>query len=184
MGKQEIREKTILKMADLAKNRAQEKKRQETIIIEKLLQTKEWQMASSIGLTISQRIEFSTDELLLTALDQGKKVYVPKTMPKKQLVFLPYLSVNQELIKSDYGLLEPSYDRSLENNELDLVIVPGVGFNLDDMQRIGFGGGYYDRFIAKYQPETVSLCLDVQNVTTESWSSNQFDIKIDRMITI
>lgn len=73
MGKQEIREKTILKMADLAKNRAQEKKRQETIIIEKLLQTKEWQMASSIGLTISQRIEFSTDELLLTALDQGKR---------------------------------------------------------------------------------------------------------------
>ncbi|MCZ2490718.1 5-formyltetrahydrofolate cyclo-ligase [Dellaglioa carnosa] len=184
MSKQEIREKTILKMADLAKNKSLEKKRQELVIIDKLLRSEEWKMASSVGLTISQSIEFSTNELLLTALEQKKRVYVPKTMPEKQLAFLPYLSAEQELIKSSYGLLEPSYDMALENNELDLVIVPGVGFNLNNNQRIGFGGGYYDRFIAKHQPTTVSLCLDVQNVTSEQWLDNQFDIKINKILTV
>lgn len=184
MNKKEIRKMIINKMVDLAKNKVLEKRNQEKAIIDKVLQSEEWQSADSIGLTISQSIEFSTNELLLAALSQGKRVYVPKTMPEKQLSFLPYLSIEQVLIKSDYGILEPEYNVALEKNNLDLVIVPGVGFNLENNQRIGFGGGYYDRYIAKYQPKTISLCLDVQNVTSEKWTSNQFDIKIDKIITV
>ncbi|MHC9532896.1 5-formyltetrahydrofolate cyclo-ligase [Dellaglioa sp. L3N] len=184
MDKQAIRQVIIQKMTDLSKNKVLEKEAQEAIIIDKVLQSADWQSAHSIGVTLSQPIEFKTTQLLAAALSQGKKVYVPKTMPEKQLAFLPYLSSEQVLIKSDYGILEPEYNAALENNELDLVIVPGVGFNLKNHQRIGFGGGYYDRFIAKYQPKTVALCLDVQNITSEEWDIDPFDIKIDKIITV
>ncbi|MBC8931851.1 5-formyltetrahydrofolate cyclo-ligase, partial [Escherichia coli] len=63
------------------------------------------------------------------------------------------------LIKSKFGILEPNeLAETVDKKVIDLLIVPGVAFNKDHY-RIGFGGGFYDRFLTDFQGHTVSLYL-------------------------
>lgn len=152
------------------------------LILDRLLQIPAWQQAQTIATTVSSPIEFPTDSLIKAALNAGKRVYLPKTMPHRKMAFLPYQS-DEQLIKSSYGLLEPAYDADLVNQNVDLVIVPGVAFALDSHYRVGFGGGYYDRFLANYQGRTVALVPKVMEFKTAVWPIKDHDIRIDTLIT-
>ena len=65
-----------------------------------------------------------------------------------------------------FGLLEPieSKTKKVEPKEIDLMIVPGLGFDKDGF-RLGVGGGYYDRFLQNYNGNTLSLAFQEQMVT-------------------
>ena len=69
------------------------------------------------------------------------------------------------------------------NNHLDLVIVPGLAFALDSHVRLGFGGGYYDRFLAKYNPKTVSLVNSQMQFQHAEWPVENTDIPVQTLIT-
>src|SRR5699024_7389164 len=105
-----------------------------------------------------------------------------KCFPKeKRLVFYKFTSYD-ELEIVYYNLKEP---RPLKTNEMDkdhidLIIVPGLVYDQEGY-RIGFGGGYYDRFLANYANETVSLAGQIQMVTNVP--SESFDIPVNHIIT-
>src|SRR5699024_7963953 len=141
-----------------------------------------WERASAIGITASQKIEWDTKIIIETAWSQNKKVYVPKCYPeKKQLIFYELDSFNQ--LENGYAnILEPNPNVTFSANkeQIELLLVPGVLFDRRGY-RIGFGGGYYDRFLQDFPNKTVSLASEYQ--MAESLPNSPFDIPIQQILT-
>lgn len=152
-------------------------------LLQKLMATTEWQNAKSIATTVSSPIEVPTPIIVEAARKEGKKVYLPKTMPHRQMAFLPFVS-REDLITSKFGIPEPAYDETLVNQEPDLVIVPGLAFAEDSNYRVGFGGGYYDRFLAQYSGSTVALVPSAMHFATADWEIEDYDVKIQKLILV
>lgn len=178
LNKKEFRQKQIKKI---------ERKKDQTtiesgILLERLLTSSLWQNAQSIGVTVSGPNEVNTKPIIKAAIMMGKKVYLPKTMPEKQMVFLPYTG-KEELIVSDFGIPEPEYNALKIATDIDLMIVPGIAFALDSGYRVGFGGGYYDRFLANFTGEQVALVPSAMRFDNPIWETEDTDIQIKNLIT-
>ncbi|MCY9375517.1 5-formyltetrahydrofolate cyclo-ligase [Bacillus sp. T17B1] len=123
----------------------------------------EWQNASTIAVTISRGLEIPTRPVIEQAWEEGKQVCIPKCDPgTKNMQFRTYQTDDQ--LETVYaGLLEPMIEKTkaMKPSQIELIIVPGVCFDTDGF-RIGFGGGYYDRFLSDYKGKTVSLLLECQ----------------------
>ncbi|WP_276734442.1 5-formyltetrahydrofolate cyclo-ligase [Bacillus sp. (in: firmicutes)] len=123
----------------------------------------EWQNASTIAVTISRGMEIPTRPVIEQAWGEGKQVCIPKCAPEtKNMQFRTYQTADQ--LETVYaGLLEPMIEKTKEvkPSQIDLMIVPGVCFDTDGF-RIGFGGGYYDRYLSDYKGKTASLLLECQ----------------------
>lgn len=152
-------------------------------LLKKLQETPEWKNAETIATTVSSLIEVPTTPIIEAAQAEGKQVYLPKTMPHRQMAFLPFTN-SDDLVRSDYGILEPVYNEDLVNQTPDLVIVPGLAFAEDSNYRVGFGGGYYDRFLAEYPGKTVALVPSAMHFDTADWEVEDYDIKIQRLICV
>lgn len=152
-------------------------------LLKKLQETPEWKNAKTIATTVSAPFEVPTTPIIEAAQAEGKQVYLPKTMPHRQMAFLPFTS-SEDLVRSDFGIPEPVYDENLVNQEPDLVIVPGLAFAEDSNYRVGFGGGYYDRFLAKYSGKTVALVPSTMHFESADWEIKEHDIKIQRLILV
>jgi len=141
-----------------------------------------FQNARHIGLTISKSPEVDTLQIIRTAWAEGKKVSVPKCLPStKEMVFRQLDRFDQlETVYS--GLYEPieSETALTEGDEMDLVLVPGVAYAANGY-RIGFGGGYYDRYLLNYHGNTISLAMDCQ--LEDSIPAEAHDIPVQHLIT-
>ncbi len=115
---------------------------------------------------------------LLGLLSEGKNFYLPKVMAQDLLVCK--YQEGEHLIKSDFNIFEPCSD-PVEPDVLDLVIVPAL--MVDKMgYRLGYGGGFYDRFLAKY-PDVKTLCALPKELCIETLPHENFDIPIDIIIS-
>lgn len=137
--------------------------------------------AKSIGITYSGALEVETSLIIQAAWRKGKRVYLSKTLPNRQMAFIEH-TAKDELVLSSFGVPEPRYEERRVNNEVDLMIVPGIGFATDSHYRIGFGGGYYDRFLAHYPGQTVALVPTAMQFATAEWQIEPFDIPIQELI--
>ena len=103
--------------------------------------------------------EPETEELVRTLAAQGKRVGLPRMLPERGMevrLFQP----RRALIQAAFGLWEPAPDFPLvERESIDLTLVPAVCYDRQGY-RLGFGGGYYDRWLAGYAGRTVGLCRD------------------------
>lgn len=141
-----------------------------------------WKKAESIGVTMSQDIEWDTYPIINRAWREKKMISVPKATHKtRQMTFYAITSFDQ-LEEGYIGIQEPIEGKATEikKQEIDLLIVPGVAFTKAGY-RIGFGGGFYDRFLADYTGETVSL------IATEQLYNNlphdEYDQPVNYIIT-
>ncbi|KIL45993.1 5-formyltetrahydrofolate cyclo-ligase [Jeotgalibacillus campisalis] len=133
-------------------------------IHESLFRTNVWKQSQSIGVTISRTPEIDTYSIIKRAWLEGKKVSVPKCKPAdRSMIFYRIESFN-DVEPSFYGLLEPveTLNRT-KSSEIDLMIVPGLAYTKTGY-RLGYGGGYYDRYLPNYGGVTLSLCFDEQLV--------------------
>ena len=180
--KKEIRKK-ILELKD---------KLPEEIIREKsdsifnhLNKTEFYNKANNVMLYVSFGTEVMTKPIIDDLLSKGKRVFIPVTVPKtKALIVSELKNYDDDLVVGHFGVMEPKEEalRPVEPNILDLVIVPGVAFDLKGY-RIGYGGGYYDRFIPRLSDKatTVSLAFDIQLIDTVPVS--EYDIAVEYIIT-
>ncbi|MBS4173539.1 5-formyltetrahydrofolate cyclo-ligase [Bacillus sp. FJAT-49736] len=132
-------------------------------IAKNLYQLPIWKEAGTIALTISRPPEVDTWQIIRNGWLQGKKIVVPKCFPEtKQMSFKQITSFTQ-LEQVYFGLFEPIENEMPISNpqEIDLMIVPGVAFDKHGY-RIGFGGGYYDRYLQHFKGNTISLAFSVQ----------------------
>ncbi|RYD35712.1 MAG: 5-formyltetrahydrofolate cyclo-ligase [Verrucomicrobiaceae bacterium] len=114
----------------------------------------------------------------------GRRFLFPLTHDDRSLTWHETRSVD-ELSPGRLGIPEPDPIASpaVDPEEIDLVIVPGLGFTLQG-GRLGFGGGYYDRFLAKTGPAvaTVGVCLSCQVVPPETIPMEPHDISLLRVV--
>lgn len=125
-----------------------------------LLELPAFQEAKTLATYLSFDHEVSTAGLIQAALQLGKRVCVPRTYPQGRMEFVEYdLDI---LEKTRFGLLEPNEKGKLvDQSEIDLIHVPGLVFQSKGY-RIGYGGGYYDRFLADFAGKTVSTIYSIQ----------------------
>ncbi|GAA0443314.1 5-formyltetrahydrofolate cyclo-ligase [Lentibacillus halophilus] len=141
-----------------------------------------WKRADRIGITVSKGMEWDTNPIIEAAWQEGKTVAVPKCYPdERKLTFFDFHTYDQ-LETVYYNLLEPNPNKTDNVNKetIDLLIVPGLLFDQGGF-RIGFGGGYYDRFLADFPNRTLSLAADFQVV--EKLPSDSYDVPVDSLIT-
>ena len=163
--KQEIRQRILTLLRN---QKEEEREYKSSIICDKLLNLLEFQRAQTILFYSSLSEEVDTFEMIKQALKLGKKTGLPRIISgdgdfvPRQVEYL-----DQDLEIGPYGISQPkeSCSRTLEENELDLVIVPGIAFDRDN-HRLGRGKGYYDRFLKRISPDipTVGLAFDFQIV--------------------
>lgn len=85
-----------------------------------------------------------------------------------------------ELRKGRFGIQEPAVPVFAAADEVDLIIVPGVAFDLAG-GRVGRGGGFYDRLLPQYRAMRIGICFDFQCL--ENVPVDQHDVRIDRLVT-
>ena len=149
--KSELRKQVLQEMKAIPRT---QKVTMDLALTERLLQHPFYQEAKIIATYLSFPHEFQTHELIEQALKDGKKVLIPKTYPKGRMDFVVYDS--QQLVKTSFGLLEPQGDLEVvDASQIDLIHVPGLAFTMEGY-RIGYGGGYYDRYLKHFTGHTLS----------------------------
>ena len=155
--KAELRKQVLQEMKAIPR---QQKQFIDQTLTERLLQHPFYQEAKVIASYLSFPHEFQTQELIEQALKDGKKVLIPKTYPKGRMDFVVYDP--QQLVKTSFGLLEPQGDLEVvDASQIDLVHVPGLAFTTEGY-RIGYGGGYYDRYLKHFSGNTLSTVYPCQ----------------------
>lgn len=155
--KKTLRKETIAAMKRLpesVKTQADEQ------LTQRFLELPAFQEAKTLATYLSMGHEFSTASLIQAALQDGKRVCVPRTYPQGRMEFVEY---DPDILeKTRFGLLEPNEKGKLvDKAEIDLIHVPGLVFQSKGY-RIGYGGGYYDRYLADFAGKTVSTIYSIQ----------------------
>ncbi len=123
--------------------------------------------------------EVYTHEMIKEAL-KNKVVVVPKL---KNNSFLPYRidDFNELNFKNKYNILEPeNYNKKIDKNKIDLVVVPGIAFDKKG-HRIGYGKGYYDVFLSDMKSAKIGLAFNIQIV--DALPIEEHDVKLNKVVT-
>lgn len=174
MLKKEIRQSVLRQL------KAQDKERKAKLdraLLEQLLASPDYQKAKTLATYLAFDFEYDTQTLIEQAQKDGKVVLVPKTYPKGRMIFTEYKP--NELEMSKFGLLEPKSDQAFAKDKIDLIHVPGLAFNSQGY-RIGFGAGFYDRYLDDFQGSTMSTIYPCQEV---DFCSDPHDIPVRKVFT-
>lgn len=136
-----------------------------------------FQEAKNIFIYHSMPDEVNTVEFIKKWWGQ-KQFYLPVTS-KSEINFKKYIADTQ-LQRSAYGIYEPEGEIFTDYKKIDLIIVPGVAF--DRMQnRMGYGKGYYDRFLPKVKAPKLGVCFDFQLL--DRLPTGNDDVKMDYVVS-
>ena len=172
--KSELRKQVLHEMKAISQ---EQKQFIDQALTERLLQHPFYQEAKVIATYLSFPHEFQTQELIEQALKDGKKVLIPKTYPKGCMDFVVYNP--QQLVKTSFGLLEPQGDLEVvDASQIDLIHVPGLAFTTEGY-RIGYGGGYYDRYLEQFSGHTLSTVYPCQ---IQDFSPENHDIPVQEVL--
>lgn len=180
MSKADLRAIMKTKRNNLDEN---EKQMKDSKILEILICDISFALSRVIFAYVSFGNEAGTHSIINYALSQGKTVCVPKVINNTGVMCALKIDSLKSMCESNYGILEPQDDAvEIPKDEIDLVLVPGLAFDLEG-GRIGYGGGYYDRFLNGMRKDALKLGLAYDFQITDKIKTEQFDISIDGVIT-
>ena len=147
----------------------------------KIITSLEIYKTSNLILTyVSTSTEIDTFQIIEDALSSGKKVAIPHCSQKSSKMDFFYINSISGLITGYMGILEPDH---LAEKVLDfsksICIVPAYCFDLHG-NRLGYGKGYYDRFLKYYNGTSIGLCIS-SNLFDEL-PHNEFDVPVDIIV--
>ncbi|UCB44668.1 MAG: 5-formyltetrahydrofolate cyclo-ligase [Spirochaetota bacterium] len=161
---------------------------EEKIILDRLIERNlfEWpvfQKTKYFSCYISFRSEIDTNSIMEKAIDMGKTVVVPKiNTGTKKMNFYIINDTKNCLTEGAYGILEPLDScKEADYGKLDLIIAPGLAFTLRG-GRLGYGGGYYDRFLGSHS-NMHSCVLTYDCLILDSLPVKENDIPVDYLIS-
>lgn len=151
-----------------------------------VVQSHEFNAANFVACYLPMKDEVDTARVILRAWCANKRVYAPVAEPDGVMIFRE-LMPDTRLEKNAFGLWEPKGSSSISCRQLDLIITPLVAFD-PNCNRIGMGGGYFDRSFAflKHRrqwlrPKLMGVAFDCQEV--KKIEVNPWDIRLYSVIT-
>ena len=167
-------------MSEIARQQASEK------IAANVFRASWFARAQLIACYLSTNSEVDTSSIILRAWRMKKRIFAPVTRKNGRMHFQE-VTPDTSLIRNRYGLFEPADGEIMESRRLHIVLAPLVAFD-GQHNRIGMGGGYYDRSFAflknrtsLLQPKLIGLAFDCQRV--EEIVANPWDIRLYGIIT-
>lgn len=156
------------------------------LIADRLFSLNEYAAADTVMIYMSYGSEVETDAIFERALADNKRVAVPRC-EDGCIMNAYFINSVSQLESGSYGISEPSEKLiaqgvivPADKNGIDLIIVPALGFDKYGY-RIGYGKGYYDRFLSGYNGATVGLCFSECILSRVSY--DMYDRKIDIVLT-
>ena len=180
LEKQRLREERLAVREALSE---QERAVLDDRITQKLLATSEYAEETTVLTYVSVSSEVSTRMFIECALRDGKTVAVPRCLPGHCLEFVAIASLEQ-LVPAPFNLLEPSKDLSaLTESQMSntICIVPALLVDTKGY-RLGYGAGFYDRFLSTYSGKKICLAYQ-QNLSKTMLPHSEFDVAVDMVIT-
>lgn len=177
MDKEKIRDRIKAHRKQLSKQEIEDKSAKITLA---LFSCDALKNANTVMVYLASFNEVRTDKITEKFLREGKRVVAPVT-DEENISLTPYLFTDaKELTNGAYGIKEPKRDFRVEKSQIDAVIVPGIAFDKNG-NRMGFGKGYYDRFLEDFCGKKIGICYDFQII--DAIPTNEHDIAMDYIIS-
>jgi len=149
------------------------------MICERILTSQEYRKADLIFMYMAYRNEVDLAIVMDHAFNHQKKIAVPRVV-SDDLVFHTIRSVD-ELITGYHSIKEPTEIMPVIHETPDLILVPGVAFDRTG-NRMGYGKGFYDRFLSKHSG-CYKMAVAYEGQFTASIEAKEYDVKMDSIIT-
>lgn len=153
-----------------------------SIITDKIINTDIYKQSMVIFIYMDFNKEVMTSKLIKQMLSEKKRVVIPYTDTINTELIPSEITKEADLKLNSFGYYEPINILPVDIEEIDLVIVPGVVFD-KQLNRIGFGKGYYDKILVKLKPSAVKMAVAHEFQVLESIPTEEHDIKMDIIIT-
>ena len=177
------KEKSRLRVELLAKLKNftdPDRARQNQILADKFFALPEFATARTIGFFASESFEVATDFLISQSSNSGKKVAFPRVEKNSRALEFHSIRNLSELEISEFGIRAPQKSSpKIPLDAIDLLVVPALAFT-DSAERLGRGGGYFDRVLKKFAGVSVGLAFDFQILPTIP--TEDFDQKVSRVL--
>jgi len=153
-------------------------------VCQKVLASRFFQEARTLMIYLDFRNEVMTRGIIEAAWRQSKRTAVPVCRREPFGLIASELFSFEDLTPGTWGILEPKADclRPVPPAELDLVLVPGVAFDLQG-NRLGYGAGYYDRFLTTIRPDCVTAALAFEEQVLPRIEAESHDVPVQWVIT-
>ncbi|MGB0982219.1 MAG: 5-formyltetrahydrofolate cyclo-ligase [Winogradskyella sp.] len=135
-----------------------------------------------IFLTIEEQKEVNTDYILNILAGKDKNIIISKSNFENYSMTHFLLTDNTKIKKNAYNIPEPIDGIEVETSKLDVVFIPLLAFD-NTGNRIGYGKGFYDRFLAKCKPKTIKIGLSFFEAEHQTFKVSKDDIKLDYCVT-
>ncbi|MGK9043631.1 5-formyltetrahydrofolate cyclo-ligase [Mammaliicoccus vitulinus] len=173
-----IKKKLRKEILDLMRNQQKSQKENYDFNLRKqLFDHDKYKNAKSVAIVMSMDHEVDTLPIIEKLLQDNKKVYVPTTNYSTKVMKFQQLTDLESIALDEKGIKYIDKQTEISDN-IDLIIVPGVVFS-EDGYRIGYGGGYYDKYLSKYKGNTLSLVYPFQ---IKSFETEEHDVPVEEMI--
>ncbi len=159
-----------------------EKARLENKIANKVFNLWSFRESGLVLSYVAKPLEVDTRPIILGAFERGKNVAVPRCIPGTlQIEFLLITSLD-DLRPGAYGIAEPDPDRCrpLPDAQRSICIVPALAFDAEGY-RLGFGKGYFDRFLSAYKGVKAGICFDA--CVLDKLPRGKYDKQVDFLLT-
>jgi 5-formyltetrahydrofolate cyclo-ligase len=160
-----------------------ELQRRSSLACSQLIASPVYRRSDVIMVFLSLPREVDTTPLVLHAWRDGKRVLAPKVnWEQRRMLPIEIVSLTDNISEGQMGLREPAEGTPFSVEQIDLVVVPGLGFDLEG-NRIGRGRGFYDRFLTHegWKGTSCGLALEVQVV--ERVPMSEHDATVDMLVT-
>ena len=153
------------------------------IISDRIILTKEYKNSKSIGAYYPTGSEVKTFDIIKHSIERKKEVGLPRVIDSTKIEFFKIMEDSFEKIKftkGKYGIFENSTS-TINMEKMDLLIIPGIAFDLQG-NRLGYGKGYYDRFLSLRKVKYI-IALAYETQVINEIPNNENDIPVDIIIT-
>lgn len=180
--KEEIRKEIFKQLREQDPSLRRERSRK---VQDKLLSSSEYKNSKVVMTYVSLPTEVDTYDIIRETLERGKKLAVPSIDTVSRTIIASELTSIDDLVEGHFGIYEPKDGpaRTIQPEEIGLIVVPGVAFDRKNM-RLGRGKGYYDKFLANKDissAKTIGLAFKFQ--VLDSLPPDPHDIPVSRVIT-
>lgn len=178
-SKSKIRKRVLNVRNNMSK---EDVKKNSNAIMDKITGLDIYKQSKVVFIYMDFKNEVMTSNLIKRMLSEKKRVVIPYTDSINTVLIPSEITKESDLKQNSFGYFEPKSILPVNIEEIDLVIVPGVVFD-KNLNRIGFGKGYYDKILNRLKPSAKKVALAHDFQVLEDIPAEEHDVKMDMIIT-